>query len=172
MDQQPTFYVKHSSQVREFYTVLPKYVANYTDFNCGHMATHYAAAKQKGDEIHMYGFDSILDFNMRSVTDLILSSDRGDTNNYRLLNNWRPVWRDIFREFPKTKFVLHHNHDNLKIPKLDNVEVMVYNDKISSTQTRKDTSDISDGRGMEVPISTEPLNRKQRRAQAAQERKK
>jgi len=172
MYERSAFYMKYAPKIKEFYTHVPKYAGNATNFNCGHMATHYAAAKQKGDEIHMYGFDSILDFNMRSVTDLILSSDRGDTNNYRLLNNWRPVWRDIFREFPKTKFVLHHNHDNLKIPKLDNVEVMVYNDKISSTQTRKDTSDISDGRGMEVPISTAPLNRKQRRAQEAQERKK
>lgn len=171
MYERSTFYLKYASRVREFYTHVPKYAGNATNFNCGHMAVHYAANKQKADEIHLYGFDSLLDFNMRSVTDLVLSSDRGDTNNYRLLNNWRPVWRDIFREFPKTKFVLHHNHDSLKIPKLDNVEVKVYNDKISATQKRKDESDISDGRGMQVPLNTAPLNRKQRRAQEAQERK-
>lgn len=171
MYERSTFYLKYANRVKEFYTHVPKYAGNATNFNCGHMAVHYAANKQKADEVHLYGFDSILDFNMRSVTDLVLQSDRGDTNNYRLLNNWRPVWRDIFREFPKTKFVLHHNHDNLKIPKLDNVEVKVYNDKISATQKRRDESDISDGRGMEVPINTAPLNRQQRRAQAAQERK-
>ena len=75
MDQQPTFYVKHSAQVKEFYTVLPKYVANYTDFNCGHMAVHYAANKVKAEEIHMYGFDSIFDFNLRSCSDFYLNSD-------------------------------------------------------------------------------------------------
>jgi hypothetical protein len=171
MYERSTFYLKYASRVREFYTHVPKYAGNATNFNCGHMAVHYAAAKHKADEIHLYGFDSILDFNMRSVTDLVLQSDRGDTNNYRLLNNWRPVWRDIFREFPQTKFVLHHNHDNLKIPKLDNMEVIVYNDSITKAQTKKDESDISDGRGMEVPINTKPLNRKQRRAQESLQRK-
>lgn len=171
MYERSTFYLKYASRVREFYTHVPKYAGNATNFNCGHMAVHYAAAKHKADEIHLYGFDSILDFNMRSVTDLFLQSDRGDTNNYRLLNNWRPVWRDIFREFPQTKFVLHHNHDNLKIPKLDNMEVVVYNDSITKAQTKKDESDISDGRGMEVPINATPLNRKQRRAQESLQRK-
>jgi hypothetical protein len=91
----------------------------------------------------MYGFDALLDFNMRSYTDLVLSSDRSNNNNYRLLNNWRPVWRDIFRQFEKTKFVLHHNHDNLKVPKFDNVEVKVYNDVLTKIQQRKDESDFS-----------------------------
>ena len=116
---------------------------NATNFNCGHMAVHYAANKQKADEVHMYGFDALLDFNMRSSTDTVLNSDRSNNNNYRLLNNWRPVWRDIFREFPNTKFVLHHNHDKLKIRKLDNVEVKVYNDKLTKVQQRDDKSDIS-----------------------------
>ena len=131
--------------------------------------------KQKADEIHMYGFDTLFDFNMRSVTDLVLSSDRTNGNNYRLLNNWRPIWRDIFREFPNTKFVLHHNHSNLKIPKLDNMEVVVYNDTLTKAQTAEDVSDISDGRGMDqqqvnpgVPI---PANRAERRKLAALERR-
>jgi len=171
MYERSAFYLKYAPNIKEFYTHVPKYAGNATNFNCGHMAVHYAANRHKADEVHLYGFDSILDFNMRSVTDLVLSSDRGDVNNYRLLNNWRPIWRDIFREFKNTKFVLHHNHDNLKIPTLDNVEVKVYDDKISATQKRKDVSDISDGRGMDVPLNTAPLNRKQRRAQAAQERK-
>lgn len=172
MYERSAFYLKYANRVKEFYTHVPKYAVNATNFNCGHMAVHYAANQKKADEVHLYGFDTIFDFNMRSVTDLILSSDRSTVNNYRLLNNWRPIWRDIFREFDKTKFVLHHNHDNLKIPKLDNVEVKVYSDKLMTrNQTRDDPSDISDGRGMEVPIDTAPLNRKQRRAQQAMQRK-
>lgn len=171
MYERSAFYMKYAPNIKEFYTHVPAYAGNATNFNCGHMAVHYAASRHKADEVHMYGFDTIFDFNMRSVTDLVLSSDRSDVNNYRLLNNWRPIWRDIFREHANTKFVLHHNHDNLKIPRLDNVEVKVYNDKLSKSQTKNDMSDISDGRGMEVPINTAPLNRKQRRAQEAMQRK-
>jgi hypothetical protein len=166
MYERTAFHLKYAPNVREFYTTVPDYAGNATNFNCGHMAVHYAATRHKADEINLYGFDTLFDFNMRSVTDLVLPSDRSDSNNYRLLNNWRPIWRDIFREFPNTKFVLHHNHDSLKIPKLDNVEVKVYNDVMTKAQTKKDPSDISDGRGMEVP-----LNRKQRRAKDAQQRK-
>ena len=129
MDQQPTFYVKHSAQVKEFYTVLPKYVANYTDFNCGHMAVHYAANKVKAEEIHMYGFDSIFDFNLRSCSDLYLNSDRGNLNTNRLANNWRPVWQNMFKEFPNTKFIMHHIHDAVKFPVPDNVSVKTYDSK-------------------------------------------
>jgi hypothetical protein len=129
MDQQPTFYVKHSSQVREFYTVLPKYVANYTDFNCGHMAVHYAANKVKADEVHLYGFDSIFDFNLRSCSDFYLNSDRGNMNNHRLANNWRPVWENMFKEFPNTKFVLHHIHNAIKVKITNNVHIVTYDSK-------------------------------------------
>jgi hypothetical protein len=135
--------MKYAPNIKEFYTFVPKYAKNATNFNCGHMAVHYAANRHEADEIHMYGFDALLDFNMRSYTDLVLSSDRSNNNNYRLLNNWRPVWRDIFRQFEKTKFVLHHNHDNLKVPKFDNVEVKVYNDVLTKIQQRKDESDFS-----------------------------
>ena len=165
MYERSAFYMKYAPNIREFYTHVPKYAGNATNFNCGHMAVHYAAGRHKADEVHLYGFDTIFDFNMRSYTDIVLSSDRSQVNNYRLLNNWRPVWRDIFREFSNTKFVLHHNHDNLKIPKLDNVEVKVYDEKISKVQQVADQSDISDGRGSEVPIDISPLppNRKQKR---------
>tara|TARA_B100000767_G_C19730083_1_gene521241 strand:+ start:146 stop:865 length:720 start_codon:yes stop_codon:yes gene_type:complete len=148
MYQRSDFHMKYATNIKEFYTHVPKYAGNATNFNCGHMAVHYAASKG-AEEINMYGFDTIFDFNMRSVTDLVLSSDRTQQNNYRLLNNWRPVWRDIMREFPNTKFILHHNHDGLKIPLLDNVEVKVYNDALSNPQQREDKSDISDGRGMD-----------------------
>ena len=129
MDQQPTFYVKHSHQVKEFYTALPKYVANYTDFNCGHMAVHYAANKIKADEVNMYGFDSIFDFNLRSCSDFYLNSDRGNMNNHRLANNWRPVWQNMFKEFSNTKFIMHHIHDAVKFPVPDNVSVKTYDSK-------------------------------------------
>lgn len=143
MYERSQFYMKYAPQIKEFYTHVPKYAKNATNFNCGHMAVHYAANRHKGDEIHMYGFDTLFDFNMRSYTDVVLSSDRGDTNNYRLLNNWRPIWSSIFQEFPNTKFVLHHNHDHMKIPKLDNVEVKVYSNKMTKIQERDDPADIS-----------------------------
>ena len=151
MHQRSDFYIKYAPNIKEFYTHVPHYAGNATNFNCGHMAVHYAASKG-ADEIHMYGFDSLFDFNMRSVSDLFLQSDRSQENNFRLLNNWRPVWRDIIREFPNTKFVLHHNHDNLKIPKLENLEIVLYDGSISSYQRTVDNGDISDGRGMDIQI--------------------
>ena len=126
MEMHPEYYIKVSHQVKEFYTELPKYAANYTDFNCGHMATHYAANKLKADVIHMYGFDSIFDFNLKSGSDFSLNSDRGGANNLRLADNWRPIWQHMFREFSDTKFILHYPHDKLKINIDNNVEVKMY----------------------------------------------
>ena len=123
----PAFYMKYAPQVKEFYTVLPDYAENYTNFNCGHMAVHYAANKLKCDEIHMYGFDSIFDFNMRSSSDLFLISDREPNNNLRLINNWRPIWQNIFQEFSGTKFVLYHKHGAIKFPPPKNVEICTNN---------------------------------------------
>ena len=134
MENNPTFHIKYSKQVKEFYTVLPKYVANYTDFNCGHMACHYAANKVKADEVHLYGFDSIFDFNLRSCSDFYLGSDRGNMNNQRLTNNWRPVWENMFKEFPNTKFILHHIHDAIKINIGNNVEIVTYDSKAQIPQ--------------------------------------
>lgn len=122
-DINPNFYLKHSQRIRTFYLELPKYAENYTNFNCGHFATHYAANFLKADEIHLYGFDSLFDANMRSYTDLVLNSDRGDINNFRLIENWRPIWQGIFNEFSNTKFVLYHKHDGLKLKVGDNVSI-------------------------------------------------
>ena len=127
MEMNPQYYLKVAPQVKEFYTVLPKYVKNYTDFNCGHMAAHYAANKLKADEIHLYGFDSIFDFNMNSVSDFNLMSDRGGANNLRLSDNWRPVWQSMFREFPNIKWFLHHTHDRIKVNVDNNVDIVTYN---------------------------------------------
>ena len=127
MEMNPDYYMKVSKQVKEFYTELPNYSANYTDFNCGHMAAHYSANKLKADEIHLYGFDSIFDFNLNSASDLSLKSDRGSANNLRLADNWRPIWQSMFKEFSNTKFILHYTHDKLKINIGNNVDVRIYN---------------------------------------------
>jgi len=134
MDKNPTFYIKHSHHIREFYTDVPKYcgkAANQaaTNFNCGHMATHYSARKHKCDEIHLWGFDSIMDHSMRSYTDTVLPSARNNTNNYKLLEVWRPIWTNLFKEFSDKKFVIHHNHNNAKIKMPSNVGVEVHSKK-------------------------------------------
>lgn len=154
-----SFYLRVAQNIKEFYTVVPEYAGNATNFNCGHMAVHYAANRLKCDEIHMYGFDTIFDHNIRSVTDFYLNSDRSNQNNYRLINNWRPVWEGIFREFPNTKFVMHHNHDNVKLNITDNVEIVIHQDKKKKKQVQEDL----------VPPST--LNRKQKRAWMAHQKK-
>lgn len=135
-EKNPGFYMKHAPRIKEFYTVLPPYTKvnpddnwgkMYTNFNCGHFITHYAANKVQADEIHLYGMDSIFDFSVRSFTDTVLNSDRGNTNNNRLINNWRPIWTGIFKEFPKTQFYLYHKHPNSKIELPENVEIRLKN---------------------------------------------
>jgi len=130
MDKNPGFYMKNSAKIKEFYLDLPKYAGEggqgYTNFNCGHFATHWLANKVKAEEIHMYGFNSIMDFDTRSKTDFVLHSDRGSTNTQRLSDTWRGVFKGIFEEFPNTQFVIHHKHDNIKFPKPDNVDIKVH----------------------------------------------
>ena len=129
MDKNPNFYMQKANQVKEFYTELPKYAGNYTNFSCGHMAVYYAAQKLKAERIHMYGFDSIFDFNLRSVSDFILNSDRDKMNTNRLASNWRPIWTEMFKEFNNTEFVLHHVHDEFKLQISDNVRAEIYSKK-------------------------------------------
>ncbi|HAW05688.1 MAG TPA: hypothetical protein DCW83_13440 [Saprospirales bacterium] len=117
------FKMRFGSQIREFYKVLPEYAKNYTNLNCGHFAAHYIANKIKATEIHLYGFDSLFDMNLRSSTDFVLNSDRGATNNVRLNDNWRPIWQGIFNEFSDTQFVLYHKHNNIKFSVPKNVEI-------------------------------------------------
>lgn len=126
MELKPNFYLKYSSQIKEFYTVLPKYAGNYTDFNCGHMACHYIANKLKCDEIHMYGFDSLFEFDITSASDMYLQSSRDNNNTQRLTTKWRPIWKGVFNEFPNTQFVLHRpkSYGDAKIPLPKNVEVV------------------------------------------------
>jgi hypothetical protein len=124
-EMNPEFHMKCAGQIRGFYLTKPSYVANYTDFNCGHLATHYAANGLSADEVHLYGFDSLFDHNMRSCTDTYLVSDRGRMNNQRLIDNWRPIWQKLFAEFPDTQFILHHKHNNIKLTLPSNVDIFV-----------------------------------------------
>jgi hypothetical protein len=131
-EMHPAFYMKYAPQIKEFYLTLPSYVNNYTDFNCGHFGTHYIANKLQATDIHMYGFDSLFEFDLTSCTDLFLSSDRGTNNNVRLIGNWRPVWYNIFKEFPNTTFHLYyHKHDKIKIPNLPNINIITLKEKSS-----------------------------------------
>ena len=160
---------KYAPNVREFYTDVPKYAKNATNFNCGMMAVHYAIHKKKADVVHMYGFDTLFDFNMRSITDLYLNSDRGNINNFRLIENWRPVWNGIFKEAEKTtgtKFILHHNHDKLKITTRDNMSVETYDLKEEKKKSKIKSS------GEEITKEQfNNMNRHQKRAYEAQLRK-
>ena len=99
----------------------------YTNFNCGHMSAHYTANKLKCNEIHLYGFDSLFDMNLRSYTDFVLNSDRGASNNVRLNDNWSPIWQGIFKEFSNVKFILYHKHEQIKFQIPDNVEIRTKN---------------------------------------------
>ena len=129
MQMQGSFYMKYASCIKWFYEVVPEYAGNATNFNCGHFAVHYACNKMNADEVHIYGFDSIFEMDLTSWTDTILHSDRETQNTVRLANNWRPIWTHMFNEFPDTKFVLYHSHDNIKIPISDNVEIVVKTSK-------------------------------------------
>lgn len=122
----PAWYMKYAPNIKKFYTVLPKYVSNYTDFNCGHMGAHYLANEFKADEINLYGFDSMFDLNLRSYSDLILNSDRGNMNNTRLSGIWRDIWPKLFAEFPNVKWKLHHKHSGIRFAIPDNVEIVVH----------------------------------------------
>lgn len=124
-EQNSQFYMKYARNIKEFYLHLPPYAKNYTDFNCGHMAVHYTARKLKCNEIHMYGFDSIFDFNLKSTSDLILESNRDAPSTHRLAINWRPIWEGLFKEFKDTQFVLYHTHGQAKVHLPENVDVII-----------------------------------------------
>ena len=134
MEMRPDFYLKYAHKIKGFHQYVPKYAGNATNFTCGHMAMDYACRKMKATECHVYGFDSMFDMNLRSYSDLILESDRGHMNTYRLANNWRPIWTHMFKEFKDTKFYLYHSHRNIKIEIPDNVEIVVEELKKNAAQ--------------------------------------
>mgnify|MGYP003142601475 CR=1 FL=1 len=127
MEKYPGFQMQKMQQIREYYTKLPSYASNYTDFNCGHFAVYYACEKLQADEIHMYGFDSIFDPDLRSCTDFYLSSVRDDPNTHKLNGNWRPIWYYMFKDFKDKQFFLYHKHSNIKLEHDDNVNIIVKN---------------------------------------------
>ena len=136
MEMRPDFYLKYAQNVKGFYLEVPKYaVINgevnmaATNFNCGHLAVHYAVNKMRATEIHMYGFDALFDMNINSFTDLLLESDRGTNNTNRLAMNWRKVWDGTFKDFKDVQFKLYHLHDKIKFPVPDNVEIVVVKKK-------------------------------------------
>jgi len=129
MEKHPDFYMRRAPQVKEFFTKKPEYVANYTDFNCGHMAVYYAIKKFNPTEINIYGFDSIFDMNLRSSSDFFMISDRQANNNVRLNGNWRPIWVKLFNEFNSINFKLHHFHNQIKFEVGNNVEIITYGKK-------------------------------------------
>lgn len=122
----PNFHMKYARQIKEFFTDLPPYAENYTNFNCGHMATYYALRRLGCDEIHMYGFDSMFNLDLRSASDFYLISDREASNNLRLTNLWRPIWQQMFAEFNNTKFIIHYKNDLIKFDVPKNVEIAVH----------------------------------------------
>jgi len=135
MQRNSSMHMKYAKQIKEFYLTLPKYLIDlnggdvgkaYTDFSCGHFATHYLCTKGKPRTLHLYGFDSLLDFDLRSGTDTYLFSERNTPTTARLTNNWRRVWPHMFKEFHDVQFVLHARHDDLKIEKPDNLQIEVY----------------------------------------------
>lgn len=124
-EMHPQFYMKYAPQIKEFYLNLPKYITDYTALSCGHFAVHYAATKHMPDEINMYGFDSLFDFDLRSCTDFYLQSDRDHGNTTRLTNNWRAGWPGIFNEFINIKFNIYAFHDDIKFDVPKNVNIIV-----------------------------------------------
>ena len=136
MEMRPDFYLRYAQCIKGFYQHVPQYaVINgevnmaATNFNCGHLAVHYACNKMLAEEVHLYGFDSLFDMNIRSFTDLLLESDRSANNTNKLANNWRIVWEGVFAEFKNVNFVLHHGHDKLKIKVGDHVQVETHSKK-------------------------------------------
>ncbi len=132
MEMQPNFYLKYSQNIKGFHQHIPAYAQlpgqtegqAATNYSCGHMAVDYACRTMRADEVHIYGFDSIFDMSLLSSTDLILESDRGTQNTYRLANNWRPIWTHMFTEFKGVNFYLYHSHDKIKINIPDNVSII------------------------------------------------
>ena len=136
MEMQGGFYMRYAQNIKGFYPHVPEYAGNATNFSCGHFAVHYACNVMKATEVHIYGFDSIFEMDLTSWTDTILGSDRSTENTVRLSNNWRPIWPEMFKEFPDIKFYLYHSHDNIKIQIPDNVSIVVATSKESRTNTK------------------------------------
>jgi hypothetical protein len=122
----PTFYMRSAPQIKEFFVDLPTYAGNYTNFNCGHMAVYYSVKRLGCKEVNMYGFDSMFELDLRSASDFYLVSDRDPANNLRLTDLWRPIWQQMFAEFPDVQFNIHYKHDKIKFAIPENAKVVVH----------------------------------------------
>lgn len=133
MEMKPSFYMKYAQNIKGFHTYLPAYsqlpgnsiAEAATNYSCGHMAVDYVCRIMRATEVHLYGFDSMFDMNLRSYSDNFLHSDRSALNTHRMSSNWRPIWFKFFQEFSKVQFFIHHSHDGLKFPVGPNVQVIV-----------------------------------------------
>lgn len=133
MEMQPSFYLKYSQNIKGFHKHVPTYAQlpghslaqAATNYSCGHMAVDYACRSMKATEVHIYGFDSMFDMNLKSHTDKFLESDRSPLNTHRMASNWRPIWHKFFLEFDKVKFFIYHSHDGIKFKPPQNVTVVV-----------------------------------------------
>lgn len=133
MEMQPTFYLKYAQNIKGFHTHVPSYAKlpghsltqAATNYSCGHMAVDYACRVMKATEVHLYGFDSMFDMNLKSHTDNFLQSDRSALNTHRMSSNWRPIWSKFFKEFDKTQFYIYHSHSGVKFHNNDNVNIIV-----------------------------------------------
>ena len=138
MEKSPTFYLKHSVNIKGFHTYVPPYAQlpgnkleeAATNYSCGHMAVDYACRIMKATEVHLYGFDAMFDMNLTSFTDNFLKSDRSALNVHSMASNWRPIWSGFFREFSNVQFVVHHVHADIKLSLPNNVKVEVNNETI------------------------------------------
>lgn len=106
-DNNPSFYMKHAQNIREFYTHVPPYAPNPTAWSAGHLAVHYTCVRLHPSDLHMWGFDSMFSYDLSSSSDLILESDRREVNRFRMNSLWRPIWNNLFDEMSNVNFVIH-----------------------------------------------------------------
>ena len=132
MEMNAGFYLRYAQKIKAMHPHIPPYAMlegqnegqAATNYSCGHMAVDYACRAKAATEVHIYGFDSMFDTNLRSFTDLLLESDRSSENTFRIAGNWRPVWTNLFKEFANVQFFLYHSHSRLKFPVGDNVTII------------------------------------------------
>lgn len=123
-DQNPSFHMKWAQNIREFYTYVPPYSANATDWSAGHLAVHYTCMRLQPKELHMWGFDSMFSHDLSSASDLLIESNREANNRFRMNAVWRPIWQNLFQEMNNVNFVIHYDKKaNLQFEVTDNVRV-------------------------------------------------
>lgn len=106
-NEHTSFYMRMAPRIKEFYTEVPSYT-NPHKFSVGHLATHYACTKFEPDIVHMWGFDSMFNTDLRSYTDNFVKSNRDPENQHRMNTNWRSTWQHLFNEFPDIDFIVHY----------------------------------------------------------------